>query len=1138
MKPALSSIRSPNFSFLAPHGDVLVEYGALAERYVFDDPNSTLIKLRQLAEGLAKKAAATIGLQIDAVTDFVGILTKLRDAGVLTPEVAELFHGLRKAGNLAVHDGAGTQREALHQLRMARTLGIWFHKAFGSNPNFKAGPFIPPPNPGHAETALLDELTALRQQIAAEQAQASTAKLTAAQEAKLRQEAEARAASAYQDLGAAFALAEEAERQLESSRKQFEQTLAMQQASAIASPVAAQQFIVSAVSAGNALDLSEADTRKLIDAQLREAGWDADTAMLRYASGTRPEKGKNIAIAEWPTASGPADYALFVGLMCVAVVEAKRKNKDVAGSIEQGKRYSKGFKSDAVQLDNGGPWGGYRVPFLFATNGRPFLRQLITKSGIWFLDGRSAHNNARALQGWYTPTGLSDLLNQQEQAAYQALQDEPTDYLPLRDFQKRAIVAVERALVHSHRQLLIAMATGTGKTRTCIGMVYRLIKAKRFNRVLFLVDRSALGEQATDAFKDVRLESLKTFTDIYDVKEMGDLTPDADTRLHVGTIQGMMRRIMQSEDRVAIPVDLYDCIVVDECHRGYTLDRELSDSEMQFRDEADYISKYRRVLDHFDAVKIGLTATPALHTVEIFGKPVFTYSYREAVIDGWLVDHEPPTQITTKLAKDGISWRAGSSVYVLKPRTNTVDLVNLPDDVNVEIDGFNSQVITENFNRAVCGELAKHIDPSLPGKTLIFCVNDMHADLVVTLLKAAFTVQYGSVEDDAVIKITGAADKPLQLLRRYKNERLPSVAVTVDLLTTGVDVPEITNLVFIRLVRSRILYEQMIGRATRLCPDLFGQGQNKEMFRIFDCVNLYAALEPYSSMKPVVVNPTITFKQLIKELSTVTDKKALAEIKDQFQAKFQRKCRTMNNSVREKFATAAGVSSTVLAGQVHAWPPKQIATFFEQKLTALSLLDAVTGDGSALMISKHDDEVIEVSHGYGKAKKPEDFLEAFKVYIKENINQIPALILVTQRPRDLTREQLKELALTLDQAGFSDTKLRTAWKDLTNQDIAASIIGFIRQSALGTSLVPYQDRVANAMQATLKSRAWTEPQRKWLQRIGAQLKLEIVVDRQAIDRGQFKTEGGFPRLNKVFDGKLDDLLKDINARVWEETPAA
>ena len=241
-------------------------------------------------------------------------------------------------------------------------------------------------------------------------------------------------------------------------------------------------------------------------------------------------------------------------------------------------------------------------------------------------------------------------------------------------------------------------------------------------------------------------------------------------------------------------------MVVDECHRGYLLDREMSDAELSFRNEADYISKYRRVLEHFDAVKIGLTATPALHTVQIFGDPIFTYSYREAVIDGYLIDHDPPIRIETALSRDGIHFAKGEHLPLLDTATGEIDLTHAPDDLDFEVSDFNRQVITRPFNQVVCEELAKHIDPSLPGKTLIFAASDAHADIVVDELKKAFVRRYGEVDDAAVAKITGSVDDPGKLIRCFRNDASPTIAVTVDLLTTGIDVPKIENLVFLRRV--------------------------------------------------------------------------------------------------------------------------------------------------------------------------------------------------------------------------------------------------------------------------------------------------------------------------------------------------
>jgi type I restriction enzyme R subunit len=657
-------VPSANFAFLDAYDPLLVKLGGQAEQYFFADPNICLIRLRQFGEILAQRVAAQVGLYTTEEDDQLTRLNALRDRGALTPEVAIIFHGLRKAGNDAVHSHKGTSADAIHQLKMARTLGVWFHKSF-KNPTFKAGPFVPLADPREAGKTDEDKLKRLKQDV-------SSAQRAAEEEAARRAEAERAAQQTAEERAVWQSLAEELEHQLKAERERLAAELSVLQAQTAAAPAAeVQQRVESAQAAGENLDLDEADTRRLIDERLREAGWEAYTGELTYAKGARPQKGRNMAIAEWPTAHGPADYVLFAGLKAVAVVEAKRKRKDVAGSIEQSKRYSRGYLVRAEEELPGGPWGEYKVPFLFATNGRPFLRQLATKSGIWFLDARRPQNHARPLEGWYTPDGLLDLLEQNIDRAERELKTEPTNYLPLHDFQQDAVLAVESALAEGQRRALVAMATGTGKTRTCIGLSYRLIKSRRFRRVLFLVDRSALGEQATNAFKDVRLENLQSFSDIYDVKELGDLVPESDTKLHVATIQGMIKRLLYpSNDREVPPVDRYDCIVVDECHRGFNLDRELSEAELLFRSERDYISKYSRVLDHFDAVKIGLTATPALHTTEIFGEPVYQYSYRQAVIDGYLIDHEPPVRIVTKLAEgrlrrarpDGILLRRQAAV--------------------------------------------------------------------------------------------------------------------------------------------------------------------------------------------------------------------------------------------------------------------------------------------------------------------------------------------------------------------------------------------------------------------------------------------------------------------------------------------
>jgi type I restriction enzyme, R subunit len=642
-----------NFAHLQEHNEQLLRLGILAEKYFSEDPNTCLLKLRQLAEFFAQMVAAQVGLFVSVDETQYELLRRLQDQGILPREIAQLFGEIRRSGNSANHAFTDDHRTALDNLKIAWQISLWFHRTF-KNPAFKSGAFIPPVAPVEESVELRSELARLTQilevyaatqQETVQNLETVKATLQTAQEEQLFWEQMAIASLAPEVIEADQAKVELGRRFVE------------QQARAVSQPKnALKNYIKAANQAAEALQLDEASTRKLIDEQLRQAGWEVDSVALIHKKGIRPVKGKNLAIAEWPTSSGSADYVLFVGMMPIATVEAKRKNANVSGALQQAKRYSRDFRLEAEQESSGGAWGKYVIPFVFSANGRPYLRQLETFSGIWFNDVRRAENLAHALDGWYTPEGLVALLKRDVVAAHQSLAAQGFSYnLQLRPYQQDAIKAIEARIATEQRDLLVAMATGTGKTKTCIALIYRLLKAQRFKRVLFLVDRSALGEQAANAFKDTRMENLQIFADIFGIKELEEQKADTDTAVHIATIQGMVQRILYASESVVPPtIDEYDCIIVDECHRGYLLDREMADTETTFRSFDDYISKYRRVLDYFDAVKIGLTATPALHTTQVFGLPVYTYSYREAVIDGYLVDHEPPIQINTQLSTGGI----------------------------------------------------------------------------------------------------------------------------------------------------------------------------------------------------------------------------------------------------------------------------------------------------------------------------------------------------------------------------------------------------------------------------------------------------------------------------------------------------
>ena len=1153
---------SSNFSFLQEHDPVFLQLASTAEQVFASDPNTTLIKLRQLGEALAQDLASRAGMEFDATTTQSDLLYKLSRDIQLDQNIRCLFHTLRIEGNKATHQFRTQHREAMDGLKVARALAIWYHQSFGKNGNaFKPGAFVTPADPSTPLRDLQNQIEQLKAQLSESSQQLESNQQLAM---LMRREAEEYSVLAEQmdaESREHKHLADTHEAELNGLRDEFEQRLTALQQRLETKPQSTQQVVYKTQQASSCFDLSEDLTRILIDQQLIDAGWEADSLDLIYSKGARPEKGKNKAIAEWTTSSPKAcaDYVLFAGLLPVAIVEAKRKRINIADRITQAERYAREFK---IAPEHQQPWllagqsqpwsdgqgNSFRVPFAFACNGRPYIKQLAEQSGTWFRDLRSPANTRRPLQDFHTPIDLLDLLKRSQAEAEAKLKGEGFAYLKLRDYQEKAIQAVEQALANNQRDCLLAMATGTGKTRTIIGLMYRFLKAERFKRILFLVDRSALGQQAIDSFNDTPLEQNHTLSQIYDIKELGDMAAEAETRIQVATVQAMVSRIFRSDSPPSLGE--FDCIIVDEAHRGYTLDQEMSEGELAVRDHSQYLSQYRRVLDYFDACKIGLTATPAKHTSEIFGKPVFTYSYREAVADDWLIDHEPPIRYETQLSKHGIRFEKGESVSVINTQTGEVDIAELEDELTFNIESFNRRVITPAFDKVICDALANELDPFGEEKTMIFCVNQAHAERVKNLLDDAFREAYAEQYNQATVQIiTGQSDKVEQLIRKYKNEPHPSIAITVDLLTTGIDVPKICNLVFMRRVRSRILYEQMKGRATRRCDDI-----GKTVFRIYDPVDLYASLEAVDTMKPLVKNPNVSLEQLVSELTNDASHDAPGNQEDSSHAHdvldvlSQRIMRILrkadhkaenNPALKQKLNELEdnwGVEPGKLHNHLHELGPQQAANFIRQHSQLLNQLDTVNtlmGSESRPIIATHSDELIGREQNYGDHQKPQDYLESFHDFIHQQLNQSAALSVVVNRPKDLTREQLRNVRLLLDQHGFSEVSLKSAWRNQTNQEIAASIIGYIRQAAIGEALLPFDQRVANAMQKIYALQQWTPVQRKWLDRLARQLVHEVIIDPQQVNDA-FRNDGGLKSLNRNLGGHLDQVLEALNDNLWPE----
>lgn len=652
---------------------------------------------------------------------------------------------------------------------------------------------------------------------------------------------------------------------------------------------------------------SEKVTRKKrIDKQLQYAGW----IIIPYKEEMDFSVLTNHAVEEFQTANGPADYALVVNGKLLGVVEAKRLEVGAQNVLEQAKRYSKGAEKTIDE------WNSYRVPFLYSSNGEL----------IYYLDCRESKNLSRQIFNFNSPDALEDFFRTDKLTSIKWLNEKPIDNQYLRPYQKNAIEAFENKLQEGKRLMLLAMATGTGKTFTTVNLVYRMLASGYAKRILFLVDRKSLAAQAVTAFASFDTPRNIKFKDEYELYSQrfqkddfeGEAynpntlpnsyltNPDGSkTFLYVCTIQRMAINLYgmagafdanenieaddeSDADTLKIPSHAFDLIIADECHRGYT---------------SKETNVWRNVLNHFDAVKVGLTATPASHTVAYLGKPIFNYPLQTAIDEGFLVDYDA-VAINSNVLMNGAFLKEGEQVGMIDTETGREQIDQLEDEREFTSTEIEEKITVPETNQKIVEELKIFTDEfekeygRFP-KTLIFASNDIplvsHADILVNICKATF-----NRGDDFVAKITGSktVDRPLKKIKEFRNRPNPKIVVTVDMLSTGVDIPSLEFIVFLRPVKSRILWEQMLGRGTRKCDDI-----GKTHFVLFDCFNgtliKYFKDASYNFTIDPPGSDTVTIKELINKIYNNEDRTANAK---RLSKRIHRIEKNMSGKAREKFA--------------------------------------------------------------------------------------------------------------------------------------------------------------------------------------------------------------------------------------------
>lgn len=888
------------------------------------------------------------------------------------------------------------------------------------------------------------------------------------------------------------------------------------------------------------LSPSEWKTRRsLIDPKLNARGWNVakqDATSAAVPPGT-------VTLSEYPTTNGPADYALCNGGRILGIVEAKKLAVSPQGVLTQAQRYAEGVPNSPFNFR------GLRVPFLYSTNGEM----------IFFHDVRDPLNLSRTMKHFHTPAALEELLGRDFGQACAWFTANPNNHHWLRPYQKEANAAVEKAITERKRNMLLAMATGTGKTVTLVNQVYRFLKSKAARRVLFLVDRRALAAQAVKTFAAFEPEPNQKFNALYpvfsqrfkredfDEDEKFDptvLPPDylldpqaKHTFVYVCTIQrmavnlfgraaawgGEADEIDDDADLLDIPIHAFDVIVADEYHRGYTTAEQ---------------SIWRNTLDHFDAIKIGLTATPAAHTKAYFKDVVFRYEYSRAVREGHLVDYDV-VKLRSNVRVEGVFLKEGEGVEFVDTETGGRTPDNLEDQRAFESTELEKAVTSPDSNRKILAEIKKYTlaHEAKYGrfpKTLIFAANDTghtsHANELVELAQEEF-----GRGESFVQKITGIVDRPLKRIREFRNRPNPGIVVSVDLMSTGVDIPDLEYIVFLRPVKSRILFEQMIGRGTRKGE----KHPDKSHFVVFDCFD-GTLLEYFKNCTGVTAEPpekpSRTIEQVIEDIWANRDRdyniKCLVR-------RLQRIDKEMSADARplfQAFGIPDGDMGKYAAGLTAALKKDFTAEMKRLREKAFqALLTKYPRKHDPFIRATENEDTVTSEYlfrdGAGKAYKPADYLELFAQFVKENADQIEAIRILLAKPRGWGTAALAELRdkLTAAPGQFTVEKLQSAHQTRYNKALV-DIISMVKHAAKESEpLLTAAERVGKAFDRFSAGKTFTPPQQAWLDRIRTHLVVSLTIEKDDFDAIPVLADpGGWGAANKAFGGALADLISAIN----------
>lgn len=904
----------------------------------------------------------------------------------------------------------------------------------------------------------------------------------------------------------------------------------------------------------------EQEARIVIDEKLKMSGWQVQNVnQLNLLAGL------GVAVREFPTSTGPVDYVLFINGEPVGVIEAKKSSagENITVVEEQSSRYANStFK-----------WINRDHSIRFAYEATDKL--------VKFTDYKDIKYRSRKVFSFHRPEYLESLLQASDTIRNNMKHFPPLDPVGFRDCQINAINNMDVSFADNRPRALVQMATGAGKTFTAITEAYRLLKYGKMNRILFLVDTKSLGEQAEREFLAYTpSDDTRSFSQLYGVRRLKSSYIPNDVQICISTIQRMYS-ILKEEDldesteeesfneyvtadskapkevvyNEKYPPEFFDCIIIDECHRSI-------------------YNVWQQVLTYFDAFLVGLTATPDKRTFAFFNENVVSeYRREQAIIDGVNVGED------IFLIETEVSQKGG---HILKRVIEYRDRLSrekrweqMDEDLDYDKNKLDKDVVNPSQIRTVIKTFKENLFTSLfprrkeVPKTLIFAKTDSHADDIINIVREEF-----GEGNEFCKKITYSVENAEDTLSSFRNDYYPRIAVTVDMIATGTDVKPLECLIFMRDVRSKNYFEQMVGRGTRtICVDDLQKvtpsaTENKDHFVIVDAVGVTKSKK--SETRSLERKPTVSMKELMMNVA-LGDKSE--DTLTSLANRISRLDKQMTDKEHKGFKKNVGTSARDLANNLlNAFDEDVIAekakflimsdvpTQQDLEKAQKELLNEATKpfynpDNRNFIenIRRSHDQVIDtvnldsvVYAGFDSQREEnaDKVITTFREFIEENKDEIIALRIIyneNYKDRPMVIEQLKSLYEKLKKKNITVERLWDCYYiKFTNKVKRGTVaqltdlISIIRFEIGATDeLTSFADRVnANFKEWTFRKNAgysqFTEEQMEWLRLIKDHIISSLSILDEDLDYTPFDHKGGLLGFYEAFGDNYKNILNEMN----------